>query len=106
MACFIPVSTKQRVSFLRSIYLDTPLPDRSASEVEISAANICVSRHTATVSWNEEKWLALRSLVDQCEADYTFKRPHGRELNEDKIEFQSYLEAGMYYSLEKNDLSH
>lgn len=106
MACFIPVSTKIRESFLRRIELDTPLPARSPSEQEISGADIRVYRHTATASCDKNQWLALRGLVASCQGDNASAMPRGRELNEDKIVFTTYRAAGLYCGLDKTDLCH
>ena len=100
------MSTKLRVSFLRPIDLDTPLPVHSESDQVISAAGIRVYRHSATANSNEKQRLALRAFVAQSEGDNAFLIPRGRKLNEDKIVFQKYEEAALYCGLDIVDLGH
>ena len=100
------MASKLRVSFLRPIDLETPLPAHSESDQVISAADIRVYRHSATANSNEKQRLALGAFVAQCEGDNAFLIPRGRELNEDKIVFQKYEEVALYCGLDIVDLGH
>ena len=92
MACFIPIATALRTSFLRPVKLRIPLPTRSSDEVDVIQKNLKIFRHVAEATCTYNKWRAFRALVqaEVASSDYNHEAhmlPIDREMNKDRVLF-------------------
>ena len=111
MACFIPIATALRASFLRPVKLRTPLPARSSDEVDAIQMDLKIFHHVAKATCTYNEWLAFRALVQAEVASSEYKHeanilPIDREMNKNRVLFGSIPFALLFCGLELHHISH